>query len=133
MAKPDSARLRRNMSALVNLAKFREEKLADYVEGQRAAEELQQRIWELDDQKKALVRCPPSGYSGGEVSGALSSLWSIRGSLWYALLLWSGQQRTELPFTQATKALDACHSSGCRAYVCLGWAAQRQCWLRWAL
>ena len=56
MAKPDSARLRRNMSALVNLAKFREEKLAGYVEGQRAAEELQQRIWELEDQKQALVR-----------------------------------------------------------------------------
>ena len=56
MAKPDSARLRRNMSALVNLAKFREEKLAGYVEGQRAAEELQQRIWELEEQKQALVR-----------------------------------------------------------------------------
>ena len=135
------------MSALVNLAKFREEKLADYVEGQRAAEELQQRIWELDDQKKALVRSPPSGlseknslvrsppsgYTGGEVSGALSSFWSITRSLWYALLFWSLQQRTEMPFTQATKALDACHSSGCRAYVCLGSAAQRQCWLRWAL
>ena len=67
MAKPDSARLRRNMSALVNLAKFREEKLADYVEGQRAAEELQQRIWELDDQKKSLVCC--------------SSFWSIKRSL----------------------------------------------------
>ena len=36
MAKPDSARLRRNMNALVNLAKFREEKLAGYVEGQQA-------------------------------------------------------------------------------------------------
>ena len=43
------------MSALVNLAKFREEKLVDYVEGQKTAEELQQRIWELDDQKKSLV------------------------------------------------------------------------------
>ena len=56
MAKPESGRLRRNMSALVNLAKFREEKLMDYVEGQKTAEELQQRIWELEDQKKALVR-----------------------------------------------------------------------------
>jgi hypothetical protein len=56
VAKPDSARLRRNMSALVNLAKFREEKLAGYVEGQRMAEELQQRIWELEDQKQAMVR-----------------------------------------------------------------------------
>ena len=63
MAKPDSARLRRNMSALVNLAKFREEKLAGYVEGQRATEELQQRIWELEDQKQALVRrCGLSGF-----------------------------------------------------------------------
>jgi len=53
--KPESNRLRRNMSALVNLAKFREEKLADYMEGQRTAEELQQKIWELEDQKKALV------------------------------------------------------------------------------
>ena len=56
MAKPESGRLRRNMSALVNLAKFREEKLIDYVEGQKTAEELQQKIWELEDQKKALVR-----------------------------------------------------------------------------
>ncbi len=56
MSKPESGRLRRNMSALVNLAKFREEKLIDYVEGQKTAEELQQRIWELEDQKKALVR-----------------------------------------------------------------------------
>ena len=39
----------------MNLAKFREEKLADYMEGQRTAEELQQKIWELEDQKKALV------------------------------------------------------------------------------
>ena len=87
MAKPDTARLRRNMSALVNLAKFREEKLADYVEGQRAAEELQQRIWELDDQKKSLVRSPPSGWPAKNFSGALSSSWSIRTSLWCALLL----------------------------------------------
>ena len=56
MAKPESSRLRRNMSALVNLAKFREEKLIDYVEGQKTAEELQQKIWELEDQKKGLVR-----------------------------------------------------------------------------
>ncbi|CAL5219036.1 g795 [Coccomyxa viridis] len=55
MSKPESGRLRRNMSALVNLAKFREEKLIDYVEGQKTAEELQQRIWELEDQKKALA------------------------------------------------------------------------------
>ena len=56
MSKPESNRLRRNMSALVNLAKFREEKLIDYVEGQKTAEELQQKIWELEDQKKALVQ-----------------------------------------------------------------------------
>lgn len=56
MSKPESNRLRRNMSALVNLAKFREEKLMDYVEGQKTAEELQQKIWELEDQKKALVQ-----------------------------------------------------------------------------
>ena len=41
MAEPDSARLRRNMSALVDLAKsqFREEKLAGNVAGQRAHDE----------------------------------------------------------------------------------------------
>ena len=61
------------MSALVNLAKFREEKLAGYVEGQRAAEELQQRIWELEDQKQALVR--HFGLSGYPCS-ALMILWT---------------------------------------------------------
>ena len=59
MSKPDGNRLRRNMSALVNLAKFREEKLVDYVEGQKTAEELQQKIWELEDQKQALVQSHP--------------------------------------------------------------------------
>ena len=127
MAKPDTARLRRNMSALVNLAKFREEKLADYVEGQRAAEELQQRIWELDDQKKSLVRplplagqpktspvrSPPPGQSE-EASGVLS-------------FFWSRQQTAGMPFPQATKALDVCPSSGRRLYRCPGSAAQRQC------
>ena len=125
MAKPDSARLRRNMSALVNLAKFREEKLADYVEGQRAAEELQQRIWELDDQKKSLVRPPPSCQSAEEVS--VRSPPSGQSEEVSAALssLWPGQQTAEMPFPYAMKALN--HSSGRRAYMCLGSAAQRRC------
>lgn len=63
----------------MNLAKFREEKLAGYVEGQRAAEELQQRIWELEDQKQALVRhCGLSGFP----CSTLTRLWTVSVHLW---------------------------------------------------
>lgn len=87
------------MSALVNLAKFREEKLVDYVEGQKTAEELQQRIWELDDRKKSLV----------------------------GFLSWSAQSTLHLTPPLGAKALNGYYGSRHRA--CMFWAsaAQRQC------
>jgi kinetochore protein Nuf2 len=45
--KPDSARLRRHLSAIVNFAKFREEKLVAYTE-------MQQRIDQLLEEQRVL-------------------------------------------------------------------------------
>ena len=56
ICKPDPARLRRNLSAVINFAKFREEKLGRFMEMQEAAEALLERNADLEQQKRSLVR-----------------------------------------------------------------------------
>lgn len=67
MYKPDAARLRRNLSAAINFAKFREEKLAAYGEMQEALEALSSDKAALEQQAQRMVCaclwfmciCPP--------------------------------------------------------------------------
>lgn len=56
ICKPDPGRLRRNLSAIINFAKFREEKLAPYVEAQEAADALLDAQAVLDERHAQLVR-----------------------------------------------------------------------------
>ena len=56
ICKPDPARLRRNLSAIINFAKFREEKLAPYAEAQEEADALLDEAARLEDQNARLVR-----------------------------------------------------------------------------
>ena len=58
ICKPDAARLRRNLSAVINFAKFREEKLGRFMEMQEAAEALLERNAGLEQQKRSLARHP---------------------------------------------------------------------------
>ena len=60
ICKPDSARLRRNLSAVINFAKFREEKLGPFTEMQEAAEALLEESAALEQQKRRLVRFRPA-------------------------------------------------------------------------
>ena len=62
ICKPDPARLRRNLSAVINFAKFREEKLGRFMEMQEAAEALLERNAELEQQKRSLVRATLVGF-----------------------------------------------------------------------
>lgn len=55
--KPDPVRLRRHLSAVINFAKFREEKLVTYAE-------LQARMEGLVDQKRALAEEAAARVSG---------------------------------------------------------------------
>ena len=69
ICKPESARLRRNLSAIINFAKFREEKLAPYAEAQEEGDALADETAVLEDANARLVRarssrpvppaCPP--------------------------------------------------------------------------
>jgi len=59
ICKPDSARLRRNLSAVINFAKFREEKLGPFTEMQEAAEALLEESAALEQQKRRLVCVQP--------------------------------------------------------------------------
>lgn len=56
VCKPDSARLRRNLSAVINFAKFREEKLGPFTELQEASEALLEEFAALEEQKRRLAR-----------------------------------------------------------------------------
>ncbi len=58
ICKPDPARLRRNLSAIINFAKFREEKLAPYAEAQEEADALLDEAARLEDHNARLVRAP---------------------------------------------------------------------------
>ena len=58
ICKPDSIRLRRHLSAVINFAKFREEKLAPYIEMQEQTISLQEETQLLEDTNKDLVRHP---------------------------------------------------------------------------
>ena len=53
--KPDATRLRRNLSGIINFAKFREEKLAPYTDMQEAAEHLLEETAQLEEQQMQLV------------------------------------------------------------------------------
>ena len=53
--KPDANRLRRNLSGIINFAKFREEKLAPYTDMQEAAEHLLEETAQLEEQQLQLV------------------------------------------------------------------------------
>ena len=55
MHKPDANRLRRNLSGIINFAKFREEKLAPYTDMQEAAEHLLEETAQLEEQQLQLV------------------------------------------------------------------------------
>ena len=59
ICKPDSARLRRNLSAVINFAKFREEKLGPFTEMQEAAEAQLEESAALEQQKRRLVCAQP--------------------------------------------------------------------------
>ena len=58
ICKPDPARLRRNLSGIINFAKFREEKLAPYAEVQEEADALLDEAARLEDHNARLVRAP---------------------------------------------------------------------------
>ena len=64
MCKPEPARLRRNLSAIINFAKFREEKLAPYAEMQEATETLLDETVRLEEANQQLV-CEHSDFSIG--------------------------------------------------------------------
>ena len=54
--KPDSNRLRRNLSGIINFAKFREEKLVPYTDMQESVEHLLEETAELEELNMRLVR-----------------------------------------------------------------------------
>ena len=53
--KPDSNRLRRNLSGIINFAKFREEKLVPYTDMQESVEHLLEETAELENFNMRLV------------------------------------------------------------------------------
>lgn len=53
--KPDSNRLRRNLSGIINFAKFREEKLVPYTDMQESVEHLLEDTATLEELKFKLV------------------------------------------------------------------------------
>ncbi len=53
--KPDSNRLRRNLSGIINFAKFREEKLVPYTDMQESVEHLLEETAELEELNMRLV------------------------------------------------------------------------------
>ncbi|KAK9843984.1 hypothetical protein WJX81_001035 [Elliptochloris bilobata] len=55
ICKPDSTRLRRNLSAVINFAKFREEKLGPFTELQEGAEALLEQSAALEQQQRRLA------------------------------------------------------------------------------
>lgn len=55
ICKPEPARLRRNLSAVINFAKFREEKLVPYTEMQEKAIGLMEEAEQLEESNRALV------------------------------------------------------------------------------
>ena len=55
LCNPDANRLRRNLSAVINFAKFREEKLQPYIEMQEKTNELYEGGVQLKEQKERLV------------------------------------------------------------------------------
>ena len=56
--KPDSNRLRRNLSGIINFAKFREEKLVPYTDMQESVDHLLEETAELEELNMRLVcRC----------------------------------------------------------------------------
>ena len=64
ICKPDPARLRRNLSAIINFAKFREEKLAPYAEAQEEADALLDEAARLEEHNARLVRLPGQNLTG---------------------------------------------------------------------
>lgn len=56
ICKPDAIRLRRNLSAVINFGKFREEKFAQYAEMHEQTLELLEETQALEDTNKELVR-----------------------------------------------------------------------------
>ena len=65
ICKPDPGRLRRNLSAIINFAKFREEKLAPYVEAQEEADVLLDAQAALEEANARLVRTCRSSVTAG--------------------------------------------------------------------
>lgn len=54
--KPETARLRRHLSAIINFAKFREEKLVAYTEMQQRIDQLLEERRALEDEHQQRVR-----------------------------------------------------------------------------
>ncbi len=61
ICKPDAIRLRRNLSAIINFAKFREEKLVPYAEMQEQTIALLEETETLEETNKGLVSHAPLG------------------------------------------------------------------------
>ena len=76
--KPETPRLRRNLSALINFAKFREEKLGPYSEMQECVGELLVEQQELQDVRAQLVWPLPTSYA--TLSGQVSVVYSKQDS-----------------------------------------------------
>jgi hypothetical protein len=66
ICKPESMRLRRNLSAVINFAKFREEKLVPYTEMQEQTISLLEETQQLEDSNKELVRQEKLGHASHE-------------------------------------------------------------------
>jgi kinetochore protein Nuf2 len=58
--KPDAVRLRKQLSAIINFAKFREEKLGPYSELQERAEGLHEEKADLEDVNAQLASSAPT-------------------------------------------------------------------------
>lgn len=58
ICKPDAIRLRRNLSAVINFGKFREEKFAQYAEMHEQTLELLEETQSLEETNKELASLP---------------------------------------------------------------------------
>ena len=68
LCSPDANRLRRNLSAVINFAKFREEKLQPYIEMQEETNELLEETEKLKDQHAVLVSLPDYPFAVNSLS-----------------------------------------------------------------
>ena len=99
--KPDANRLRRNLSGIINFAKFREEKLAPYTDMQEAAEHLLEETAQLEEQQLQLVGGwlgPTAGSVGMQVVPWLAAWFTADAALPAAWQVeWQGPPVAVLP------------------------------------